>query len=516
MNKQKSILSDMSEEELVDSTPKVYGSEGNYQVGITEGNVSSDVVQPEDPSGLTQSASGGSGEIGDSGENDSIELPTFSDRVFEMLPGILQEVTEAGESPQETDAVLLGSITVLSSVLPGVQGQYDRVTVYPNLYFYLSARAASGKGRVELCRLLISPIHHRLMEQTETEQEITTDEAAPASSDEEQEDDQGSNSGKSPHAMLIIPANSSATAVYQKLNENGGMGMVFETEGDTLANAFETDYGDYSDGFRKAFHHEPISYLRRTKNEYVYIECPRLSAVLTATPGQIASLFKSAENGLFSRFIHYRLQTQLKWRDVLGDSNSESLEDKFRSLGESYLQFYDALVKFGGPINFTMTQEQRYEFNKFFSGLQKEYYDIFKDEIIASVRRMGLIFFRICMILSALRLMDTGELTKDLVCADEDFETAKTICGVLVVHTARVFDELTKMGLSRSAYVAKTVKRRSFFEALPKEFTRQDYLEVAQRTGVPPSTAEKWIKRLSEENGPLEKVEHGQFRKKGL
>ena len=460
---------------------------------------------------LTQDASGDSGEIGDSGENDSIELPTFSDRVYEMLPGFLQKVGEAGESPQETDAILLGGVTVLSSSLPGVQGQYDGVTVYPNLFYYLSARAASGKGRVELCRLLISPIHNRLVEQPD--QAMTTNEADPAL-EEEQEDDQDSNLGKTPRTMLMIPANSSATAVYQKLNENDGIGIIFETEGDTLANAFETDYANYSDGFRKAFHHEPISYLRRTKNEYVYIECPRLSAVLTATPGQIELLFKSVENGLFSRFIHYRLQTQLKWRDVLGDRNSESLEDKFRRLGESYLEFYDTLAQLEDPVIFSLTPAQCREFNQFFSKLQLAYYKIFKDEIVASVRRMGLIFFRICMILSALRLMDTGELTNDLVCSDEDFEIAKTMCSTLIVHAARVFDELAKMGLSRSAYVAKTVKRRSFFEALPSEFTRQDYLDVAQRTGVPPSTSEKWIRCFCKEDGPLEKVEHGRYRKK--
>gem|GEM_PF-6837602 len=33
--------------------------------------------------------------------------------------------------------------------------------------------------------------------------------------------------------MLFIPANSSATAVYQVLGDNGGIGLMFETEGDT-------------------------------------------------------------------------------------------------------------------------------------------------------------------------------------------------------------------------------------------------------------------------------------------
>lgn len=466
----------------------------------------------EEPAALAQNVSGDSGEIGDSGENASIELPTFSDKVYEMLPGILQEVAEAGESPQETDALLLGATTVFSSCLPGVQGRYDGVTVFPNLFYFLTARAASGKGRVELCRLLIRPVHQRLKNQhlqamAKYMADLAKWEVAGAN--------RGPKPTKPPLTMLIIPANSSATAVYQLLGDNHGKGLIFETEGDTLANIFEADYGNYSDGFRKAFHHECISYHRRTGDEDVEIEKPQLSTVLTGTPRQILSLIKDAENGLFSRFVLYRLETELRWRDVLGEPTSEPLDEKFSRLGESYLKFYDALGQLEDPVIFSLTPEQCREFNQFFSELQLAYYKIFKDEIIASVRRMGLIFFRICMILSALRLMDTGELTNTLVCTDEDFETAKTICGTLVVHTARVFDELTKMGLSRSAYVAKTAKRRSFFEALPTEFTRQDYLDIAQRTGVPPSTSEKWIRSFCKEDGPLSKVEHGRYRKKG-
>jgi len=57
--------------------------------------------------------------------------------------------------------------------------------------------------------------------------------------------------------MLIIPANNSATGVFQLLSENEGSGLLFETEGDTLACAFKSDYSNYSDGLRKAFHHDP-------------------------------------------------------------------------------------------------------------------------------------------------------------------------------------------------------------------------------------------------------------------
>jgi hypothetical protein len=60
--------------------------------------------------------------------------------------------------------------------------------------------------------------------------------------------------------VLFVPANSSATVVFQILNDNAGVGLLFETKGDTLAQTFKSEHGNYSDGFRKVFHHETISY----------------------------------------------------------------------------------------------------------------------------------------------------------------------------------------------------------------------------------------------------------------
>ncbi|MDR3047692.1 MAG: DUF3987 domain-containing protein [Bacteroidales bacterium] len=52
---------------------------------------------------------------------------------------------------------------------------------------------------------------------------------------------------------LLMPVNSSATTFFQILNDNNGVGLMFETEGDTLAQTFKSEHGNFSDGFRKAF-----------------------------------------------------------------------------------------------------------------------------------------------------------------------------------------------------------------------------------------------------------------------
>ena len=58
--------------------------------------------------------------------------------------------------------------------------------------------------------------------------------------------------------MLIIPANNSATGVFQLLSENEGSGLLFETEGDTLACTFKSDYSNYHDPQRREWFVQPL------------------------------------------------------------------------------------------------------------------------------------------------------------------------------------------------------------------------------------------------------------------
>ncbi|MDR2823921.1 MAG: DUF3987 domain-containing protein, partial [Prevotellaceae bacterium] len=143
-----------------------------------------------------------------------------------------------------------------------------------------------------------------------------------------------------PLRMLIIPANNSATGLFQILNDNKGVGLLFEIEGDTLAQTFKSEHGNYSDGFRKAFHHETISYNRRKDREYVELEMPRLSALLSGTPKQVSALIPNAENGLFSRFIFYYMNILPVWKDVFTGDDSQTLDDYFRNLGNQFFDFY--------------------------------------------------------------------------------------------------------------------------------------------------------------------------------
>ena len=56
--------------------------------------------------------------------------------------------------------------------------------------------------------------------------------------------------------------------------------------------------------------------MRRKDREYESLRRPQIATGWTGTPKQVLSLITDAENGLFSRFIFYYMDTKLEWQDV--------------------------------------------------------------------------------------------------------------------------------------------------------------------------------------------------------
>ncbi|HNX89987.1 MAG TPA: DUF3987 domain-containing protein, partial [Paludibacteraceae bacterium] len=175
---------------------------------------------------------------------------------------------------------------------------------------------------------------------------------------------------------------------------------MFETEGDALALTFKSEHGNYSDGFRKAFHHETISYNRRKDREFVEIQNPRLSALLSGTPKQVSALIPSAENGLFSRFIFYFMNVRPVWNDVFANSSDQTLDSYFNHLGMQFFDLYKHLEYQSEPIRFCLTSGQQQAFNAYFAQTQNQYLCLYGADYLATVRRLGLITFRMAMILT--------------------------------------------------------------------------------------------------------------------
>ena len=434
------------------------------------------------------------------------QLPAFPKEIFETLPGLLQAITSNADSPEDADLLLLGSLTVFSACMPNVYGVYGQHEVFPNLFLFVTAKASAGKGRLSLCRRLVEPIHQMMRQQCKAEQEeyklkLTQYNASSDKAHEEKPEEP-------PLRTLIIPANNSATGLFQLLKENNEKGLIFETEGDTLAQTFKSEHGNYSDGFRKAFHHETISYNRRKDREFVELASPQLSALLSGTPKQVSSLIPNAENGLFSRFMFYFMNLRPIWKDVFAGDDEQPLEHKFDVYGKEFLGFNLFLRQQLGRFRFAFSSSQQKAFNAYFEQTQLQYLELCGDDYVGSIRRLGLIAFRLAMIMTALRIIDTGEVSSVLVCTDTDFNTVMEIVKVLVLHAAFIFELLPK----DTATPQPLNHKRQLLDALPGEFDRQIYLAVAKNLNIPDKTAEKQITRFINA-GLLVRQSHGSYSK---
>ncbi len=365
---------------------------------------------------------------------------------------------------------------------------------------FVVADAGMGKGALTLCGEIVKPIDHELHEISKRQMKDYKDAIA---SFARSKGENRQMPEEPPMRMLIIPANSSASSFLNILNDNEGRGLLFETEGDTLSNTFKADYGNYSDALRKAFHHETVSFSRRTERTFEEVEHPCLSTVLAGTPEQVRRLIPDTENGLMSRFMFYHLPFKRGFRNVFATiSLSDSKSVKFRQIGEKFKQLRIDFLR-RGEFEFSIGEIEQQLFCDYFQKTNDECCDEIDDRIQGEVCRMGLMAYRIMMVLTIVRQLgnyvphDRNDTSPTrLVCNTEDFETAMTMIDVLVQHMAFEYVRLSNKshhGLALEHLKSTDIKRMRLYDMLPEQFTKKEYAENVERLGENTSTTDKWL-----------------------
>ncbi len=429
------------------------------------------------------------------------ELPTFPEEVYQNLPPLLKECVDNATSKEDRASILLGAIACFSACFPNVKGVYDEREVYANLYFFLVANAGMGKGALTLTKDLVAPIDRELKDLAKSAYDVYKEAMREYKASKNKKDLQQPEEPR--QLALIIPANSSAASFQKILADNDGHGLLFETEGDTLSNTLKADYGNYSDSLRKAFHHESISFSRRTDRAFEEVEHPCLSTVLAGTPEQVRRLIPDTENGLMSRFMFYHLPFKRGFRNVFATTDvSSSKSVIFRQLGEKFKRLREDFLR-RGEMEFSISEIEQVLFVNYFSDMNEECCDEIDDRIQGVVCRLGLVAFRIMMVLSILRELgkyvphDRNDTTPTkLVCQTEDYETAMMIIDTLAQHTAFVYRRLesTDFKVDLATKQSSTVaKRMPLYNILPDEFTKGVYSEKVELLGLNSSTTDKWL-----------------------
>ncbi|WP_040280859.1 DUF3987 domain-containing protein [Psychroserpens damuponensis] len=422
--------------------------------------------------------------------------PTFDEQLFDNLPEVLRKGTMAFTDPRERDVFFTGALSILSGCLPNVSGVYAQQTVFPNLFSFIIAPAASGKGALKFAKVLADPYQESILEQSNQDKSIYDAELAQYKAEQRNRKKDDTETAeepvKPPFKVVFIPANTSSAAILSHIKQNEGKGIICETEADSMGAVFKQDWGGYSDMLRKAFHHETISISRKTDNEYIIIKDTKLSVALSGTPGQVSNIISSAEDGLFSRFIFYTFKVEQVWKDVSPFGNTLNLNDHFEVLSQNVLEMINFLETNHTQIH--LTQEQWQTVN--YTGQQwlTEVTTFTAEEAGSVVKRLGLVLYRITMIFTALRKFDNGDCSENVTCTDEDFEMALMIANVYLQHGLLMYNNLPK---KEEAGVFKGASnKKQFFEALPQNFKREEAIIIGKKYQLKDRSIDALLKSL--------------------
>lgn len=437
-------------------------------------------------------------------KNEEWQTPLIPNSVYEALPTYIKDMTTLFPDPREKDVFFLGLLPLLSTCFPKVYGVYGNRRYHANLFMFISAPAGSGKGVLNFIRTLGSSIHQQFLDKNKAE----------LSQYNELEDEEKADIENPSFKKFFVEADNTKAQLPLTMMANKCMGIVFDTEADTLTKANGTQHGGFTTIFRQAFEHEHVGYDRKTNQEHISIERSILSVLISGTPNQVKTLLQDVENGLTSRFAFYSFKGTAGWKQMFPES-SQDLGVIFKSEGNRLADMvkhylFDYIDAPESDIEFSFTNDQKERFHEKFTQKEELIIKTCGDEIAGSVHRMGVILFRIAMILTVMRKIEqlgTGaELPVKIYCEDTDFEIANSIVDCLLHHMVNVFFQIKggKKGKGECSV------KEQYYDNLPREFNRQDAMDVANLLQIREKTAGSYLEEGVKE-GVFNKPKHNHY-----
>lgn len=430
------------------------------------------------------------------------------DQLIQDLPNTLKECIDLMDTYEERKIATYAVVTLAGSLMSNVQVNYDGSINHPQLLLLISYPPASGKGKLNHLLELVNAINN----------EVTTETLKLASKHNAAVEMFKSNNKKGTindepirpkYPLYLIPGNTTSSKLMQQLAENGEsqVGLIFETETDALANMLGSTHGlDNSMMLRKIFHHEPISQMRKTKDEHFIVSRPKLSIIVSGTPSQIPKLFSSNSDGLFSRFMIVSGTSPIIWKDVKPVEGSLPLSLQFKSLGDNFYSLWKH-HSHHKPINIVFSDYQWEKINKQGEYLQTICLEQGGENAVSIARRHMNMLTRIASILTATRHYESGSTSGELQCNMTDFDIAFGLTSYSFHQALVLFSKLP-------GEVHKKPKRTmELYQKLPDEvFSVHQIKPIVDEMNVCVRTIQRYINELKE-TGLVIDVSNNRYKK---
>ena len=441
----------------------------------------------------------------------------FSDDIFDTLPEEIKKLLVVAKDRKERDIILLGILTVSSTMFPALWTIYGNKKYSAHIYTYIVAAAGAGKGGA-MNGVILAKKTDRELERTYTAAKkeyekkcIEWDMELKLAMKEHRLPDMDKKPEEPVHQIIISTPNSSKSQMIINIRNSGEVGIVIvSSEGDVLTETLHCDFGNLAAELRMFFHHEEVRQHFKIDKEQIVIPHPHVAMLLTGTPDQVVSLIRNTENGLFSRFLFYAMSEEPVWKSQSPYKNNGGIdiEELYGEVGEKLKANYFNILGKEIKINFTPEQWD------ILDGVFETELGIVSAEgeknATAVVKRYGLITMRIAMTLSGYRIMEAGWQVSEYTCLDEDFQAALHIVLTCMKHANHV-STMMKNTASRGK-VKNFYKLLPVLDKMPDRFRFSDYRNAVETAGFGPSAAKRSLKKyiitglLTKDNGVYKKT----------
>jgi hypothetical protein len=434
---------------------------------------------------------------------DEVGLPHFDRVVIDRFPGLLSDVLKVAADDREYDLMLLSSLTVLSTVMPGVSGMLKKQLYKPPFYTLIIGPSGSGKGCINVVRKLADPwqdyifdISKAMVKEYEEQKELSDNYKAQVRAAK----------GKKPVGLppeepvpvcqkrLHMSGYTTTARMIEQLDVNSPYAsFLYETELESVNNTIMQDFGGYSYVLNQAFQHERIGCSSKT-NGTSFIEFPELGFLATGTPGMLLKLIPSTESGLYSRLLIYRITGRADYQPLTSVDDTMCSVRYFERLGQRVLDMAVHLEK--SPTFVVFSDKQRKRLDRYF---EREYNNVRvfgNDDVASVVLRHSLIIFRIAMTLTGIRKGETKSTAEEIEILDDDFDIAFHIGTRCLSHSLLVSTSLKHSDTDQRHKLPDA--QVDLFDVMPDEFKTSDIIDEAGVRGISRSSVFRMLKKAQE------------------
>ena len=438
----------------------------------------------------------------------------FDVRLREMIalaPGPIKDICSRFSSTEELTMALFAITVLTGSILPNVKIHYHKKTNYPALMLLAIYPPASGKGCLSLIRRLTSKISAHLQEENREKMRHYKFEY------DLYKKGLKTGSGVLPPEkplmpMMDMPGDVTSAKLIDQLSQNGAgqMLLINEGEADALGNSLtNSQYGaQLSNVLRSSFEFERIAQARKTDNELLVAENPKLAVILSGTENQITKIFKSNEDGLYSRFLVLTGASSPKWENVKPDDSKGPQDDFFDQCATGYFNMWSFYKDKEIEIKFTDSQWGRINaFGEKNLGINHN----FKGELTGSLaKRHANMIVRVAAALTILNESDKGQYSETVFCEDIDFGIALDMAKYSLKCSLEIYKKLPAKEKSSEAE-----DRMVLLHLLPEFFRTGEVEKLVPTLKFSVKTIERRIKDFVA-SGYLIKTGHGKYQKTPL